>query len=386
MKICHVITRLIIGGAQENTVLTCQGLAAKAHEVTLIAGTETGPEGSLWQAARASGARCIELASMRRAVRLLDDWRAYSELVTLFRELKPDVVHTHSSKAGIVGRAAAKKAAVPVIVHTIHGMSFNRTQSWLPRTGYRILEKRAARYTDKFVTVADAMIQQAAAAGIASRDQMVTIRSGLEVERFAPDESIRRSVRAAWGVGDNEVVVGTVARLFENKGYEEIMAAMSCALKHVPGLRFVWIGEGAHRERYQRELDRLGLRERVIMLGLVPPGEVARLLNGFDMLVHASRWEGLPRAVVQALLTEVPAISFDNDGAPEVVLPERTGILVRLGDVDGLSEGIVRLSIDADFRRELGRNGRVHCMTEFDADRMVDQLDSLYGQLVAARF
>lgn len=385
MRICHVITRLIIGGAQENTVLSCRGLAAKGHDVTLVAGTETGPEGSLWQAARESGARCIELASMQRAVRPLDDWRAYRELVTLFRELKPDVVHTHSSKAGIVGRAAARKAAVPVIVHTIHGMSFNRTQSWVTRTGYRVLEQRAARYTDKIVTVADAMIEQAVAAGIGSRDRMITIRSGLEVGRFAPDESMRRSVRADWGVADNEIVAGTVARLFENKGYEEIITAMPSASKRAPRLRFVWVGEGGHRERYERELNRLGLRERIIMLGLVPPGEVPRLLNGFDMLVHASRWEGLPRAVVQALLTEVPAISFDNDGAPEIVLPERTGILVRLGDVDGLSDAIVRLATDANFRRELGRNGRVRCMTEFDADRMVDQLDSLYGQLLAAR-
>ncbi len=385
MRICHVITRLIIGGAQENTVLTCRGLAAKGHDVTLLAGSETGPEGSLWQAARESGARCIELASMRRAVRPLDDWRAYRELFALFQEIKPDVVHTHSSKAGIVGREACARAEVPVVVHTIHGMSFNRTQPWWTRAGYRILEQHAARHTGKIVTVANAMIEQAVAAGIGSRDQMVTIRSGLEVERFAPDEFIRRSVRAAWGVSDNEIVVGTVARLFENKGYEEIIAGMPSALKRAPGLRFVWVGEGAHRKRYERELDRLGLRERVIMLGLVPPGEVPRLINGFDMLIHASRWEGLPRAVVQALLTEVPAISFDNDGAPEVVLPERTGILVRLGDVDGLSEAIVRLATDADFRRELGRNGRVHCMAEFDADRMVNQLDSLYGQLLAAR-
>jgi|CXWL01.1.fsa_nt_gi glycosyltransferase involved in cell wall biosynthesis len=382
MKICHVITRLIIGGAQENTVLSCRGLAARGHDVTLIAGPETGPEGSLWQLARESGANAIELESMRRAVRPLADFRAYRELIACFKDLKPDVVHTHSSKAGILGRAAAAKAGVPVIVHTIHGMSFNRTQPWLTRTAYRLLERRAARYTDKIVTVADAMIEQAVAAGIGLRDQMVTIRSGLEVARFAPNEQSRKAVRAAWGVADDEIVVGTIARLFANKGYEAIMAAMPLALKRAPGLRFVWVGDGAHRERYERELQNMNLRDRVIMVGLVPPGEVAGLLTGFDLLVHASRWEGLPRAVVQALLAEVPAISFDNDGAPEVVLPDRTGLLAPLGDVQALSDAIVRLAGQGTLRRELGRNGRRHCLMEFDASRMVDRLDSLYRDLL----
>ncbi len=381
MKICHVITRLIIGGAQENTVLSCRGLAAKGHDVTLIAGPETGPEGSLWQLASESGAKAIKLESMRRAVRPLDDHRAYRELVARFKDLEPDVVHTHSSKAGILGRAAAAKARVPVIVHTIHGMSFNRTQPWWTRTAYRFLERRAARHTNKIVTVADAMIDQAVAAGIGSREQMVTIRSGLEVARFAPNEQSRKTVRAAWGVADEEIVVGTIARLFVNKGYEEIIAAMPLALNQMPGLRFVWIGDGADRARYERELDHLGLRDRVILVGLVPPEEVARLLTGFDMLVHASRWEGLPRAVVQALLTEVPAISFDNDGAPEVVLPERTGLLAPLGDVQALSGAIVRLAGQAMLRRDLGRNGRRHCLVEFDANHMVEQLDSLYRDL-----
>lgn len=381
MKICHVITRLIIGGAQENTVLSCRGLVQKGHDVTLLAGPETGPEGSLWPMARESGARAIEVASMRRAVGAIADSRANRELTAHFRDLQPDVVHTHSSKAGILGRKAAAKAGVPIIVHTIHGMSFNRTQSWLMRTAYRLLEQHAACRTHKIVTVADAMIEQSLAAGIGSREQMVTIRSGLEVDRFAPNKASRKAVRAAWGVADDEIVVGTIARLFENKGYDEIIEAMPSALKAFPRLRFVWVGDGAHRGRYERELKRLGLCDRVVMVGLVPPGEVARLLTGFDMLVHASRWEGLPRAVVQALLTEVPAISFDNDGAPEVVLPERTGILVPLGDVRLLSDAMVRLAGDPTIRRQLGKNGRRRCLQEFDWRLMVERLDSLYATL-----
>ncbi len=324
MHICQVITRLIIGGAQENTLLTCRGLTDRGHRVTLIAGPETGPEGSLWDQAATTGCELINLKPLRRAVRPLSDWRAHRELQHLFERLGPDVVHTHSSKAGIIGRSAAARAGVPVIVHTIHGMSFNRTQPVFVRMLYRWLERRAARHTAAFVTVADAMIDQAVAAGIAPRHRFVTIRSGMETDRFAPQAELRDRHRREWCVAADEVVVGTIARLFKNKGYEDIIEAMPAAVARQPKLKFVWIGEGAHRARYEKQLEAIGLRDRVKMVGLIDPDAVASHINGFDILLHASRWEGLPRAVVQGLLTGIPAVSFDNDGAPEVVIPDET--------------------------------------------------------------
>lgn len=382
LNICHVITRLIIGGAQENTVLTCRGLHEKGHRVTLIAGPETGPEGSLWDEARSSGCEVVALDLLRRDVQPIVDLRARRKLVQLFRRIKPDVVHTHSSKAGIVARSAAFAAGVTVIVHTIHGMSFNRTQSRWVRAAYRMMERRAARYTHGIITVADAMIEQAVAASIAPRERFTTIRSGLETDQFAPCAESRQKHRGEWGVGEGEIVVGTIARLFMNKGYEEIIAAMPSAVAREPRLRFVWIGDGADRSRYERELARLGLRERVTLAGLVRPEQVASIINGFDILLHASRWEGLPRAVVQGLLAEVPAISFDNDGAPEVVLPERTGILVRFGDVGGLADAMAALAGDPQRRRELGRCGRAHFLDLYDWRRMVDDIERLYRRIV----
>jgi len=384
MKICHVITRLIIGGAQENTLLTCRGLVERGHEVMLAAGQETGPEGSLWPQAQASGASLVTLEHMRRAVRPAADLRAIRELTDLFRDYRPDVVHTHSSKAGILGREAAARAGVPIIVHTIHGMSFNRTQTAAVRWLYRQLERRAARRTHRIVCVADAMVRQAVAARLAPPDRFVTIRSGMDTERFHPDPDLRARVRTGWGVGESGVVVGTVARLFDNKGYEEIMAAMPAIVGAAPGVRFVWIGHGPHRERYSQQLDRSGLRHRVTFVGLVTPDEVARLMTGFDILLHASRWEGLPRAVVQALLTEVPAVSFDNDGAAEVVVSGQTGVCVPYGDVAGLADAVILLAGDARRRAELGRLGRQRCVAEFDWRTMVERLDGLYAQLAEA--
>ena len=385
MRICHVITRLIIGGAQENTVLTCRGLSEHGHEVTLIAGPETGPEGSLWDKAEAAGCALVRVEALRRAVRPFSDWRAARELRRLFRKLRPDVVHTHSSKAGILGRWAAVRAGVPVVVHTIHGMSFNRTQDRITQMTYRCLEKKAARWTTKFVAVADAMVDQAVEAGIAPRERFVTIRSGMETDHFLPNADLRRSHRQEWGVSDDDVVVGTIARLFANKGYEEIMSAMASAVKREPRLRFVWVGDGAYRARYERRLKIMGLRDRVRLLGLVPPDEVSSIINGFDIILHASRCEGLPRAVVQGLLTEVPAVSFDNDGAPEAVRPGETGFLVRFGDISGLTDALVRLAANAELRRNMGRRGRELCRTAFDWHNMVDSLEGLYARLLQAR-
>ena len=382
MRICHVITRLIIGGAQENTLLTCEGLVERGHEVVLLAGPETGPEGSLWQRVEASGLRAIVVDQMRRAVNPWRDRRCLERLERLLGELQCQVVHTHSSKAGILGRLAAARVRVPVVVHTIHGMSFNRTQPWPVRALYRALERRAARDTHAFVCVAKAMTKQAVAAGLAPPEAFTTVYSGMEAARFRPDPGARVRVRRRWGVADDEVVVGTIARLFRNKGYEQIIAAMPAMAKAMPRLRFVWIGHGRDRGRYERRLSEIGLREHVHLTGLVQPEQIPDLVAGLDILLHASQWEGLPRALPQALLSEVPVVSFDNDGAPEVVIPEVTGELVPMGDVGALAAAVTRLAGSADRRRRMGVEGRRRCLEMFDHQRMVDHLETLYATLL----
>lgn len=381
VHVVHVITRLIIGGAQENTLLTCEGLHERGYKVTLISGPTTGPEGSLVERARSGGYDFIERRELIRAVNPWYDARARRYLAMDFRDLRPDVVHTHSSKAGIVGRFAACDARAPVVVHTIHGMSFNRTQPWHWRKLYAWLEWMAARRSSAIVTVADAMIEQSVAAGICRRQKMKTIYSGMEVERFTPTRYDRDAVRRSWGLGDDEIAVGTIARLFRKKGYEQLIPVMAAAARRDPRLRFVWVGDGAQRAEYEAELKRLDLRARTVFTGLVPPDRIPDLLAGFDVLAHTSQWEGLPRAVVQALLMRVPAVAFDIDGTPEVVHDGRTGRLVKLGDTDGFVEALLELAADADVRQRMGAAGREHCLARFDWHRMVDALEDLYRRL-----
>ncbi|NOX57523.1 MAG: glycosyltransferase family 4 protein [Planctomycetes bacterium] len=382
MKIAHVITRLIIGGAQENTILTCAGLMERGHEVTLIAGPETGPEGSLWPRAEASCNHLIKLDSMKRSVKPLTDWKCARDLRRIFERESFDIVHTHSSKAGIIARYAAHRARVAKVVHTIHGMSFNRTQSAITQRLYAALERRAACWTDAFVCVADAMTEQAVNARIAPRSRFTTIRSGMETAKFQKNEADRKRVRESWGVPDDAILVGTVARLFRNKGYEHLLEAMPAIVKACENARFVWVGDGANRSEYESILARLGLRDRVTFTGLVAPDDVPHLLNGMDVLVHASQWEGLPRVLVQAALVELPCVSFDNDGAPEAIRDGETGYLVRLGDSRLLAERVGELCRDAELRRSMGTAARAHCVERFDAEKMVTHICRLYEELL----
>ena len=381
MRICHVITRLIIGGAQENTLLTCEGLHDRGHEVLLLAGPDAGPEGSLWDRAGSYGYRSKLIPSMHRAINPFAELRALGELRRAYAELRPDVVHTHSSKAGVLGRFAAKSLPDCKIVHTIHGLSFNRTQPRIVRHFYRLLEQQAAGYTDCLISVAEAMTAQSAAAGVASLDKFATVYSGMETAWFAPDPQKRRAVRHGWGVTEGHVVVGTVARMFRNKGYEQLIPALARAATRDDRLRFVWIGDGAFRGRYQAELSRRAIVDRVNLSGLLPPHEVADQMQGFDILLHCSQWEGLPRTVVQALLLEVPAISFDIDGAPEVLTDGGTGRLIPLNDIDALSQAILQLADNPQQRAVMGRAGRVRCLDMFDHKRMIGRLEELYRSL-----
>jgi len=381
LHIVHVITRLIIGGAQENTILTCEGLHARGRKVTLVSGPTTGPEGKLVERARAGGYAFIEIPELVRAVRPWTDLRARRRLAALYRDLRPDVVHTHSSKAGILGRLAAEDARVPHVVHTIHGMSFNRTQPALTRWLYALAERRVARHTHAIVTVADAMIEQSVAARVAPREKFLTVYSGMQTEWFDPARHDRGAVRAAWNVPAGAIVIGTIARLFRRKGYEQLLPIMQRAAEREPRLHFVWVGDGAQRAAYEADLARRGLRTRCTLTGLVRPDEIPRLLCGFDVLAHTSQWEGLPRSVVQALLMGVPAVAFDIDGTPEVVRDGETGRLIALGDEAGFAGALAELAADADGRRRMGAAGRALCLPRFDWRRMTEQLDALYTRL-----
>ncbi len=379
MNICHVITRLILGGAQENTLLTCEGLRARGHDVTLITGPPLGTEGQLMSRAEAGGYRVIVLDAMRREIHPLRDWKSYRRLVSLLDDLRPDVVHSHSSKAGILARKAAAKVGGMKIVHTIHGLPFHPYQGRLRNRLYIWLERRAARRSDALISVADAMTAQALAAGVGSPEQYTTIYSGMEIGSFGQRPPLADELRRAMKLSRDELLVTQVSRLAELKGHEYILAAASKIADS--RVHFCLVGDGRLRREIEFEIARRGLGGRFHLTGLLPPDQIPAVMHASDIVVHCSLREGLARTIPQAMLAGRPVISFDVDGAREVV-DGQTGILLPPKDAEGLRLGIQTLASSPELRARLGEAGRQRCREMFDHSRMVQQIETLYQRIL----
>lgn len=380
MRICHVITRLILGGAQENTLLTCEGLCARGHEVTLITGPALGPEGELMTRARAGGYRVIVIDSLRREIHPWRDLLAYRRLVRCLGELSPDVMHSHSSKAGVLARKAARRVGGIKIVHTVHGLPFHRYQSRWSNLAYVALERRAARRSDALICVADAMTSQALAAGVGGQEQYTTIYSGMETEAFLNRPPQAESFRAEMKLGPEAILVTQVSRLAELKGHEFILAAAERIRDE--RIHFCFVGDGRLRSTIEAEIARRGLAGRFGLTGLLPPGQIPAVMHATDILVHCSLREGLARALPQAMLAAKPVVSFDVDGAREVVNCE-TGIILAPKDVAGLKLAIETLASSSALRDKLGAAGRELCREMFDHRRMVERIEELYSRIPA---
>ncbi len=382
MKILHIITRLILGGAQENTILSCLGQAANRHDVTLAHGPIFGPEGSILNHFNTSTIKLIELPAMVRQLSPITDIKCYHQCRRLIRQIKPDIVHTHSSKAGIIARFAAHKENVPAIVHTIHGLPFHPYQSALKNRIYITAERAAAKRCHKIVTVADAMTAQALAQNIGQPSQYQTIYSGMDIEPYLIAHTTRAATRRKLNLTDTDIVVGTVARLAELKGHDDLLDALPPLINTNPNIKLLWVGDGYWRKRLEKRIKQLNLTKNIILTGLVPPTQIPSLIAAMDILVHPSYREGLPRTLPQALLTAVPVIAYDVDGAPEVCINNKTGLLVPPSDIPALTAAIQTLASNPTLRHSLAQAGQSLCTKNFSTQTMVNALETLYNNLL----
>ena len=386
MKTVHIITRLIVGGAQENTLHTCEDQHALfGDDVTLVTGPETGPEGSLLDRAKAGGYRVEVVDDLRRSIRPLRDRRAFRRLKELLHKINPAVVHTHSSKAGILGRAAARRWRLPC-VHTVHGASFHYGQPWPLYRAYVTAEKWAAKRCDHFISVCDAMTREYVQAGVAAEDHFTTVYSGFDVGPFLEPPKPPAAVREEFGLSPEDVVVTTVARLFPLKGHETLLQAAPKIVAADPRVKFLWVGDGVLRSEYERGIASLGLSDRFVFTGLVPPTRVPELIHAADIVAHPSQWEGLARVLPQGLIAGKPCVTYDVGGAAEVVLDGETGRVLELNDWQGMADAVIELAADADLRRRYGDAGRELCRDLFDHAQMSRRIREVYARVRAQHF
>ena len=390
LRVAHIITRMIIGGAQENTLFNCLDLVEHyGDEVLLLTGPALGPEGDLLTRTGFEygqgrvGELAIELLpNLRRNIHPLQDWRAAGEIRDALKRFSPDVVHTHSAKGGLLGRRVAWSLGVPAVVHSVHGAPFHDFQSRLAREFFRRCEQWAAKRCHRFICVADAMTKLMADAGVAPREKFTTIYSGMDVEPFLSADNHRHEVRERFGFGEEHVVIGKIARLFHLKGHDDLITAAKAVTERFPNTRFLLIGDGILRERLESRIRSLAMQEHFVFAGLVAPTEVPRLIGAMDILVHTSFREGLARALPQALIAGKPAVSYDVDGAREVVHSGETGFLVPPRDTDGLIDALSQLAASETLRDQLGSEGRERYTDQFRHQTMTRQIREIYVELL----
>ena len=398
MRILHVITRLILGGAQQNTVMSCAAQAAAGHDVHLAYGPIHGPEGSLLGAARDSGATLHELPHLVREVQPITDWRASREIRSLVRSIQPDIVHTHSSKAGILGRRAAWSSRtprgaggleLPRVVHTVHGLPWNDEQPRWKKSLFVRSERWAAAQCDALVGITAAMAEAFAAEGVAPVERFVEIPSGVDLAAFA--ETADAAERTAMLRGRLKLpqaarLVGLVARLDPLKGHRDLIAAWPtlAARAAEAGVRAhgVFVGDGHDADGIRDAVAAAGLNDQITFAGLIPLEDMPLVYRMLDLCVLPSHQEGQSRVLVEALACGTPVVAYEVGGMPAIVVDGMTGRLVRMGNTEGLAAVCAWMLENPAAAAELAANGRRHVEHRFSARTMCDQLEQLYRRLL----
>jgi len=370
---------MIVGGAQENTLFNCIDLVRSfGDQVRLVTGLSEGAEGELLSQSDTNGIEIEIQRDLIRSIQPFRDRRAYQCLKASIDRWKPDVVHTHSAKAGLLGRAAAWNQRIKCVVHTVHGAPFHPYQNWASRRFFILCERWAARRCHHMISVANAMTDLLVQSHVASRTKFTTIYSGMAVEPFLESNCHRESMRAKLGFVETDVVFGKIARLFHLKGHSYVIEAAKQVCHTNPNIKFLFVGDGVLREQFQLEIRAAGLANQFRFAGLVKPAEVPFYMGAMDALVHTSLREGLARALPQALIASKPAISFDVDGAREVVLDGETGCLVPAKDVNALVQAIQMLASNGHQRSKMGQRGCELFTEQFRHETMTKKIRSLY--------
>ena len=372
-KVFHVITKLELGGAQKVTLMTIERLPRDQYELGLVASHE----GLLVE-----WANRIPFLQRRwnrwlvREIHPLKDLLAFVNLWQLFRREQPDIVHTHTAKAGILGRWAAKFAGVPFIFHTAHGFAFNDFQRPALRSFYISLERLTSKITTRLFLVSQANADKAEKCGITRRGDWVLARDSISVEEFLQPTPRRRKL-AHWGVPEDKVIVGMVACFKPQKSPEDFVEVAARVLAKTDQAHFVMAGDGERRRFIEERIQRHGISRHITLLGWQNENDMPEVYRNLDIVVLTSLWEGLPCVFSEAMACELPIVATNVDGAREAIVAGENGYLHEPHDVDGMAESVLKLINDPGLRRTMGNRGKSRVM-EFDIGTSVAVVEATY--------
>jgi glycosyltransferase involved in cell wall biosynthesis len=373
LKVAHIITRLDFGGAQGNTLYTAANLDRARFDAVIIAG----PGGILEN--KAEPGRLLTAGNLVREINPVKDLAAFFELRAMLRNLDPDIVHTHSSKAGIIGRLAAASAGVPAVIHTFHGFGFHPEQSAFKRSFYILLERFCARLSTALVFVSKANMETAREAGIGSPEKYRLIRSGVKLSSY-PAAGDRAAKRAELGLSPSDLVVLSIGNAKPQKNPGDFLEAAARLAPAHPSARFVFVGGGEALGGLRAEAKSRGLESTCIFTGW--RDDSAGLLAAADIFALTSLWEGLPRALVEALKSGRPAVCYAADGVADILRDGANGFCVPRGDLAAFCGALSRLLGEPELRARLSAGAAGTDLADFDIDFMVRQQEELYSRLL----
>jgi glycosyltransferase involved in cell wall biosynthesis len=351
VRVLHLITRLTLGGSSENTIASCVALNRAGYDCTLATSFRESDAASLADARR-RGCRVVDVPAMGREVAPLADLTALAQLVRLIRRERPAVVHTHTSKAGFVGRLAAVVAGAPAVIHQPHGHIFYGYYGPRRNSVFTALERRAARWTDRIITLTDRGATEHLAHGIGRAEQYVTVPSGVPTAELRAAAPTRDEARARLGLDVDAIVIVGLGRLMPIKGFDLLVRALPIVVSQVPSACVLLVGEGAERAHLERIAASLGVAGCLRLTGQTT--DVAPYLAAADVVAVPSRNEGMGRVIVEAMALGRPVVATAVGGIPDVVTDGECGRLIEPEDVDALAAALIEFGRDPALRRKLG--------------------------------
>jgi glycosyltransferase involved in cell wall biosynthesis len=392
VKVMHVITRFDKGGSAENTYLTVLGLDKERYDVFLIRGISqesrmssqetAGAEVNLAEAEK-SGVRIITISELVRNINLVKDLKALFRLISIFKQEKPDIVHTHTSKAGILGRWAAYiLAKTPIIVHTPHGHIFwGYFNSWKTCV-FVFLERLTARITDRIITLTEQERKDHLQFAVAPEEKFAVIHSGVDLRNFLDVSVDPADVKEKLGIPQDSFVVGTVGRLTPVKGQKYLIEAAAKIVQQEPKAMFVFLGDGELLAGFTETASVPGIKDHLKFLGWRP--DVADVMSTFDVFVLPSLNEGMGKVLVEAMAMGKPIIASDVGGIQDLVAHGENGLLVPPANGETLANAILDLYENPDKRKRMGEAGKRRA-AEYGVDAMLRKIDALYQACLATR-
>jgi len=388
IKAIHIIARLDKGGSAENTLLTVMGLDREIYDVFLVKGLsvesnmaddETRAVEEMVREAEREGIRIITVPGLVRRIHLFYDLKAFFALIKILRYEHPDIVHTHTSKAGIMGRWAAFLTGIPVIIHTPHGHVFWGYFGRCKTLFYIILEKLTACITDKIIALTEQEKKDHLHFLIASEDKFSVVHSGINLDRFSNLSVDPAVMKRELEIPEGNLVVGTAGRLTPVKGQRYLIEAARKIVDVKPDTTFVFLGDGELLNELKNMAFRLGIRENVKFLGWRP--DVAEVMSTFDIFVLPSLNEGMGRVLVEAMAMGKPIVASDVGGIADLVVDGKNGFLVPAADVEIMVVRINDLLESAEKRKKMGENGKSRA-ANYSSNLMVKNIDQLYRAML----